>query len=108
MIGLGGSSGQSSGSHLHFEIRFKGIPINPENVISFNESKLLSDTLLIEKSRYGYSAIPKGTIFYSVRKGDYLFKISQEFGISVKNLCSLNGINRNSILRVGQKLRIKT
>ncbi len=108
VIGLGGSSGQSSGSHLHFEVRFKGIPINPENIISFNESKLLSDTLLIEKNKYGYSAIPKGTLFYSVRKGDYLFKIAQEFGISVKNLCSLNGINRNSILRVGQKLRIKT
>lgn len=108
VIGLGGSSGQSSGSHLHFEVRFKGIPINPENIISFNESELIADTLLIEKNKYGYSAIPKGTIFYSVRRGDYLYKIAQEFGISVKYLCSLNGINRNSLLRVGQKLRIKT
>jgi murein DD-endopeptidase MepM/ murein hydrolase activator NlpD len=108
VIGLGGSSGQSSGSHLHFETRFKGIPINPENIISFKEDKLLSDTLIIQKINYGYSAIPKGTIFYTVRKGDYLYKIAKEFGISVKNLCSLNGINRNSILRVGQKIRIKT
>lgn len=108
VIGLGGSSGQSSGSHLHFELRFKGIPINPENVISFKEDKLLSDTLIIQKIKYGYAAIPKGTIFYTVRKGDYLYKIANEFGISLKNLCSLNGINRNSILRVGQKLRIKT
>jgi murein DD-endopeptidase MepM/ murein hydrolase activator NlpD len=108
VIGLGGSSGQSSGSHLHFETRFKGIPINPENIISFKEDRLLSDTLIIQKINYGYSAIPKGTIFYTVRKGDYLYKIAKEFGISVKNLCSLNGINRNSILRVGQKIRIKT
>lgn len=108
VIGLGGSSGQSSGSHLHFETRFKGIPINPENIISFKDNKLLSDTLIIQKINYGYSAIPKGTIFYTVRKGDYLYKIAKEFGISVKNLCSLNGINRNSILRVGQKIRIKT
>jgi murein DD-endopeptidase MepM/ murein hydrolase activator NlpD len=108
VIGLGGSSGHSSGSHLHFEIRFKGIPINPENIISFQDAKLLSDTILIEKIKYGYSAIPKGTLLYTVRKGDYLYKIAQEFGISVKNLCSLNGINRNSFLRVGQKLRIKT
>lgn len=108
VIGLGGSSGQSSGSHLHFEVRFKGIPINPESIISFKENELLSDTLMVEKIKYGYAAIPKGTIFYTVRKGDYLYKIAQDFGISVKNLCSLNGINRNSILRVGQKLRIKT
>lgn len=108
IIGLGGSSGQSTGSHLHFELRFKGIPINPENIISFKEKALLSDTIMVEKIKYGYSAIPKGTIFYTIRKGDYLYKIAKEFGISVKNLCSLNGINRNSVLRVGQKLRIKT
>ena len=69
---------------------------------------MISDTLIIDKVKYGYSAIPKGTIFYTVRNGDYLYKIAKEFGISVKKLCSLNGINRNSVLRVGQKLRIKT
>ena len=79
------------------------------NSITLNlHEKSKHKTLLIEKNKYGYSAVPKGTLFYSVKKGDYLFKIAQEFGISVKNLCSLNGINRNSILRVGQKLRIKT
>jgi murein DD-endopeptidase MepM/ murein hydrolase activator NlpD len=108
VIGLGGSSGQSTGSHLHFEIRFKGIPINPENIISFKEEKLICDTVVIEKIKYGYSAIPKGTLFYTIKKGDYLYKIANEFGISVIFLCSLNGIKRNSVLRVGQKLRIKT
>ena len=30
VIGLGGSSGKSSGSHLHYEVRFKGKPLNPK------------------------------------------------------------------------------
>jgi murein DD-endopeptidase MepM/ murein hydrolase activator NlpD len=29
MIGLVGESGQSSGSHLHFELIFEGRPIDP-------------------------------------------------------------------------------
>lgn len=33
VIGLGGSSGRSTGPHLHYEIRYKGTPFNPINFI---------------------------------------------------------------------------
>ena len=33
VIGLGGSSGRSTGPHLHYEIRYKGNPFNPSNFV---------------------------------------------------------------------------
>lgn len=33
VVGLGGSSGRSTGPHLHYEIRYKGTPFNPINFV---------------------------------------------------------------------------
>ena len=45
--------------------------------------------------------------YYIVRKGDTLSAIARKYGTSVDALCKINGINKNSVLRIGQKLRIR-
>ncbi len=106
VVGLGGSSGHSTGSHLHFEIRFKGIPLNPDHLIDFKEQQLLSDLIVLNKSRWSYSVFPKGTLFHHVRKGEFLQRIASRYGTTISELCHMNGIKRNDYLRVGQKLRV--
>ncbi|CAG0978931.1 MAG: peptidoglycan DD-metalloendopeptidase family protein [Bacteroidetes bacterium] len=106
LIGLGGSSGNSTGSHLHFELRYKSIALNPRYIINLKEEKLYSDTLLLYKNKWSYAAIPKGTKHHTVQKGDNLYEIAQRYGTTIKRLCELNGISRNSRLVVGKKILI--
>ncbi|MFH1321307.1 MAG: M23 family metallopeptidase [Bacteroidota bacterium] len=106
LVGLGGSSGKSTGSHLHFECRFKGKPLNAMHFIDFKENKLIGDTIILTKTRWSYSVYPKGVKFHTVAYGEFLYLIAKRYGTTIRRLCELNGISRNSILRVGQKLRI--
>lgn len=49
----------------------------------------------------------KATRSYKVRKGDSLSRIAARNGMSVKQLCSLNGLKTNSKIKPGQSLKIK-
>ena len=106
LIGLGGSSGHSTGSHLHWEIRFKGAPLNPLVFIDYKKQELIADKLVLRKTKYGYIGYPEGSVFYTVQNGDYLYKIAANYGTTVSKICELNGIRRNSNLWVGQKIRV--
>jgi len=43
---------------------------------------------------------------YTVQKGETWFGISKKYGISVADLQKLNGVDANSSLKVGQKLKV--
>ena len=46
--------------------------------------------------------------YHTLQKGETLSKISKKYGITVEDLCKLNGLSRNQPVRIGQKLLIST
>jgi LysM repeat protein len=46
----------------------------------------------------------KGKRHHTVLRGETLYGIAQKYGLSVDELCRLNNISRNQIIRIGQRL----
>jgi murein DD-endopeptidase MepM/ murein hydrolase activator NlpD len=104
LLGTGGSTGRSTGPHLHLEVRFKGSPIDPLRFFDPGTGELTCNTLVLKRTRWSFAAYPHGTRTHVVRHGEYLQVIAQHYGTSVEELCQLNGITRRTRLTVGQEL----
>lgn len=114
VIGLAGSTGRARWPHLHFEMHENGRAFDPELVYDFEHYKLREETKNLETlvalhrtlKPQGYShnmAVPE---YYKVRPGDSLWVIARRFKTSINEICRLNKIAENGVLKVGQPLKM--
>lgn len=126
-IGAAGSTGRSTGVHLHFETRFLYEHFDPAKMVDFTTGEVLSNVLTIAKSELDFdnegeknkpavatsSSTSNSTVtagngtYHVVTQGDTLYGIAIKYHTTLDKILKINNLTEDAVLQLGQKIRVK-
>lgn len=132
IIGASGKAQKNGVEQLHFETRFMNECFNPAMFIDFDYMELKDNTLILNESDMAIQPETKAEVkveevkkpvqlkqdeekqesasqaeYHIVKAGDTMYRISQQYHISLTKLLQLNNMKETDVIDIGQKIRVK-